>query len=91
MNTTSHPPKKTTIENHEDEGCRVASICSDLPKKKQKWKQSKEKQAISDACARRGVLGEKMVTGKTVGETVKRIHRNIGSFKSIFALGLEEL
>jgi hypothetical protein len=72
------------------------SIMEPNPKKPRKpRKRDNHKQMLNEACQRRGLIGTAQVGSKAFGkeapEEVKRIHRNIGSFKSIFALGLEEL
>lgn len=65
---------------------------SQKPPTKRKRHESAEKIAIRAACEKRGLLGKQGERYATGGkERIARIHRKIGSFKSIFALGLEEL
>ena len=59
---------------------------------KTKWRESAEKQAIRAACEKRGVLGCKGEKYSTTGKhRVRKIHQNIGTFRNLFSLGLEEL
>lgn len=69
---------------------------SHIPKKPRKSRKCDElNKKLNKACHRRGLIGTAQPgsssSGKDVPEEVKRIHRNTGSFKSIFSLGLEEL
>lgn len=58
---------------------------------KRKQSESKEKQKITAACRRRGVLGTRRKYHEGGEEDIKRVHRNIGSLKNLYVLGLEEL
>jgi hypothetical protein len=94
MTTKDFQTQKTMMEETDIQtpSCRSSPRASARPApRKYKWKPSKEKQLIDAACKRHGVLGEKSRRDGKGSQRVRAIHRNIGSLKSIFALGLEEM